>query len=279
MNVALVYDVARWEERALLEALKARGAEVEIVHLETRPFKLGERLGAPVALQRSLSHSAALASTIALEAGGVAVINSSRAIATAHNKLWALAELLRRGIKVPETFVAHSERSAMAAARSLGLPLVIKPLDGSWGRLVSLAKEEETLRALVEHRELMGDPRMKVHILQEFVEKPGRDIRVFVVGEEVPVAIYRVSEHWITNTSRGGRAVPAPIDPELAETALKAAQAVGAEIAGIDVFEHRERGYLVNEVNVVPDFRNTVVVTGYDLPGKMADYVLRRAKR
>ncbi|MCS7107455.1 MAG: lysine biosynthesis protein LysX [Acidilobaceae archaeon] len=277
MKVALVYDVARWEERALLEALKARGVSVEIFHTETFSFELG-RKAAEVALQRSLSHAAALSSTIALESGGTEVINNSRAIATAHNKLWTLSLLHRQGIRVPRTYLALSERAALSSSVALGFPLVVKPVDGSWGRLVSLAKEEETLRAIVEHRELMGDPRMKVHLLQEFVEKPGRDIRVFVVGDEVPVAIYRVSNHWITNTSRGGRAVPAPIDAELAELALKASRAVGTEIAGIDVFESKE-GLLVNEVNAVPDFRNTVAVTGYDLAGKMVEYLLGRARK
>jgi len=232
-----------------------------------------------VFLQRSLSHVAALSSTLALESMGARVVNNSRSIAVAHDKLWTLALLSTHGIPTPRTLVAFSEESALKAAEELGYPVVVKPINGSWGRLVSLVDDSETLRVIVEHRMYMNNPMLKVHLVQEFVRKPGRDIRVFVVGEEVPVAIYRVSQHWITNTARGGKAVPAPIDDELRELSIKTARVVGVEVAGLDIFEDPERGYLVNEVNAVPDFRNTVVVTGYDLAGKIVDYLVSIARR
>ncbi|MEM0497043.1 MAG: RimK family alpha-L-glutamate ligase, partial [Acidilobaceae archaeon] len=142
------------------------------------------------------------------------------------------------------------------------------------GRLVSLAPDEETLRIILEHRLYTRNPYMKVHLIQEYVRKPGRDIRVFVVGDEVPVAIYRVSNHWITNTARGGKALPAPIDEELRELSIKTAKTIGVEIAGIDIFEDNDRGYLVNEVNAIPDFRNTVPATGYNLQDKIIEYLI-----
>jgi [lysine-biosynthesis-protein LysW]--L-2-aminoadipate ligase len=281
LNIALVYDIARWEERAILEAARKRSIRVELLHLETQPLTVSGRppVEADVYLQRCLSHANALSSTIALESTGVRVVNNSRAIVVAHDKLWTLALLSKAGIPTPRTVIAFSESSAMKAAGALGYPVVVKPINGSWGRLVSLAEDEETLRVILEHRVYMNNPFLKVHLIQEFVRKPGRDIRVFVVGDEVPVAIYRVSDHWVTNTARGGRAQPAPIDEELRELSLKTAETLGVEIAGLDVFEDPERGYLVNEVNAVPDFRNTVAVTGYDLPGKIVEYLASTTRR
>ncbi len=281
MSIALVYDIARWEERAILEAARKRSIRVELLHLEVQPLAVSGKppVEADIYLQRCLSHVNALSSTIALESMGVPVVNNSRAISIAHDKLWTLALLSRSGIPTPRTFIAFSEKSALKATETLGYPIVIKPINGSWGRLVSLAEDEETLRVILEHRVYTNNPFLKVHLIQEFIRKPGRDIRVFVVGEEVPVAIYRVSDHWITNTARGGRAQPAPVDEELRELSLKAARIVGVEIAGLDIFEDPERGYLVNEINAVPDFRNTVVVTGYDLPGKIVEYLVSTARR
>jgi [lysine-biosynthesis-protein LysW]--L-2-aminoadipate ligase len=281
LDIALVYDIARWEERAILEAARKRSINVELLHLETQPLTVNGKppVKADVYLQRCLSHANALSSTIALESTGLRVVNNSRAIAVAHDKLWTLALLSKAGIPTPRTVIAFSESSAMKASGTLGYPVVVKPINGSWGRLVSLAEDEETLRVILEHRVYMNNPFLKVHILQEFVRKPGRDIRVFVVGDEVPVAIYRVSDHWVTNTARGGRAQPAPIDGELRELSLKTAETLGVEIAGLDVFEDPERGYLVNEVNAVPDFRNTVAVTGYDLPGRIVEYLAYTTRR
>ncbi|MEM1873008.1 MAG: lysine biosynthesis protein LysX [Acidilobaceae archaeon] len=279
-RIGIVYDVARWEERALVEAARRRGVSLEILYLKNSPLSIGAKsINLEVALQRSVSHEIALASTIALESSDVRVVNTSLSTAIARNKLWTLTLLASRGIETPRTYVAFDEKTALEAARKLGYPVVIKPIDGSWGRLVSLISDDESLRSIIEHRSYVPDPRFQIHLIQEFIRKPGRDLRVFVVGSEAPVAIYRVSEHWITNTARGGRAEPARVDSDLRELAIKVAEIIGVEIAGIDVFEDPERGYVVNEVNVVPDFKNTVAVTGYDLPGKIIEYLVAIAKR
>ncbi|MDM7275280.1 MAG: lysine biosynthesis protein LysX [Thermoprotei archaeon] len=280
MNIALIYDIARWEERALLEASRKLSVNMTPLHVKSKVFPVeGLRENADIGLQRSLSHALALSSTVLFESSGLRVVNTSKAISLAQDKLWTLTLLSKAGIPTPKTVVAFSEQSAMEAAKMIGYPVVVKPVNGSWGKLVSLVEDDETLRVILEHKAFISNPQFKIHLIQEYVRKPGRDIRVFVVGDEVPVAIYRVSSHWITNTARGGLAMPAPIDEELGNLALKASEALGVEVSGIDVFEDPERGYLVNEINAVPDFRNTVAVTGYDLPAKMVEYLVREAKR
>jgi [lysine-biosynthesis-protein LysW]--L-2-aminoadipate ligase len=283
----MIYEVLRWEERAILDAAKEVGFDLEPVHLYNTILRVGENglkseallANAEIALQRAISHAVALNSTIALESLGVRVVNNSASTAIAMNKLWTLSILVRNGVKTPRTLIAFSEEACYKAAQILGYPVVLKPIDGSWGRLISMARDDEELRSVLEHRSYIPNPSMKVHMVQEFVNKPNRDIRVFVVGDEVPVAIYRVSNHWITNTARGGKAEPAKIDEELRELILKTAKLIGVEIAGIDVFEDREKGYVVNEINAVPEFKNTVAATGVKVHLKIAEYIKAQMRR
>lgn len=280
VKLALLYDVARWEEKSIIEAAKRNSVELELVHVPSVSVELtAHNQSFALALQRCVSHVRALASTIAFEAADCMVINDSKSLAIARNKLWATAKLIASGVPVPKTSIAFSEAAALKAAEALGYPVVVKPVNGSWGRLISLADDEEDVRAIIEHRERMANPSFKVHYIQEFVRKPGRDIRVCVIGNEVTAAIYRVSDHWITNTARGGRAEPAKLDGELEDISIRAAKAVGAAFAGVDVFEDPARGYLVCEVNAVPEFKNTVKATGVDIPGKLIDYLAREVSR
>lgn len=283
----MIYEVLRWEERAILDAAKEVGLDLEPIHLYNTILRVGENglkseallANAEIALQRAISHAVALNSTIALESLRIRVVNNSASTAIAMNKLWTLSILVRSGIKTPRTLIAFSEEACYKAAQILRYPVVLKPIDGSWGRLISMARDDEELRSVLEHRSYIPNPSMKVHMVQEFVNKPNRDIRVFVVGDEVPVAIYRVSNHWITNTARGGKAEPAKIDEELRELILKTAKLIGVEIAGIDVFEDREKGYVVNEINAVPEFKNTVAATGVKVHLKIAEYIKAQIRR
>jgi len=282
VRVAIVYEIVRWEERELIKAARAVGAYVEPVYVKSLPLYLNGASGgldADIALQRCISHYVALESSVAIEGLGVRVVNTVEATHRAMDKLWTISLLRSRGVPTPRTAVAFSPEAALEVATEFGFPVVVKPVNGSWGRLVSIARDEEELRTIMEHRSYIPSMTSKVHLIQEYVRKPGRDIRVFVVGGEVVAAIYRVSNHWITNTARGGRAVPARADPELEEVSVKAAEAVGGEVLGIDVFEDSGRGYLVNEVNPVPEFKNTVTATGVDIPRKIAEYLVREAAK
>ncbi len=277
----MAYEILRWEEKAFIKAAEKLGVRLQLLYMKGEPVKInGEKqVDADIVLQRSISHYVAMESTIALEAQGLRVVNSSDALSKCFDKLWTLSVAKKMGIPTPRTAVAFSTDAAHKAAEWLGYPVVVKPVNGSWGRLICMARDEEELRAIMEHRSYLPGMLSKVHLMQEYVRKPGRDIRVFVVGDEVPVAIYRVSQHWITNTARGGKAVPANVDEELEEMSLKITRALGGEVLGIDFFEDPERGYLLNEVNPIPEFKNTVVVTGYDLSLKIIEYVAEQAKR
>jgi len=208
-QIAITYELIRWEEKTLIETAKEQGLDVRLLHLHTLYIPIGgqtpRELYADVVLQRAISHSIALNSTIALESLGLRVVNNSLATAIAMNKLWTLKVLSQNKIPVPRTLIAFDFEPSVDAAKALGYPVVIKPIDGSWGRLIAMARDNEELRALIEHRNYIPNPTMKVNMIQEYVRKPDRDLRIFVIGDEVATAIYRVSNHWITNTARGGQ--------------------------------------------------------------------------
>jgi [lysine-biosynthesis-protein LysW]--L-2-aminoadipate ligase len=149
---------------------------------------------------------------------------------------------------------------------------------GSWGRLISKINDREAAETVLEHKKILGSYHHSIFYVQEYVDKPQRDIRTFVVGDETICGIYRASEHWITNTARGGEASNCPITPELDALSVAAAKAVGGGVVAIDIFESPDRGLLVNEVNYTMEFRNSIDTTGVDIPMKIVDYVLRVGK-
>ena len=139
--------------------------------------------------------------------------------------------------------------------------------------VVAKVNDREAAEAILEHKATLGGYAHGVFYIQEYIDKPGRDIRAFVVGDKTICAIYRSSEHWITNTARGGRATNCPVTEEMNDVCLRAAKAVGGGIVAIDLFETKKGGLVVNEVNHTMEFRNSIDTTGVNIPGKMIDYV------
>jgi [lysine-biosynthesis-protein LysW]--L-2-aminoadipate ligase len=174
--------------------------------------------------------------------------------------------------------VAYTPEAALQAIERLGYPVVLKPAVGSWGRLLSKVNDRDAAEALLEHKETLGSYHHSTYYIQEYVEKRGRDIRSFVVGDETICAIYRTSQHWITNTARGGIASNCPVTPELHEISIRAAKAVGGGIVAIDIFETPD-GLTVNEVNYTMEFRNSIDTTGVDIPAKVVDYIIEVGQR
>lgn len=175
--------------------------------------------------------------------------------------------------------MAFTVDSTLDALQELGYPAILKPVVGSWGRLVSLLNDKTSATVALEHREMMF-PLYQIYYAQEMVKRPPRDLRVFVIGDDVPVAIYRVitTDDWRSNTARGGRVERCPVTPEIRELALKSAEAVGGGVFGVDMMEEDGR-LVVHEINSTVEFKNTVPATGVDIPGMMIDYALREAKR
>src|SRR5579885_495485 len=278
MRIAILASRVRVEEKLLVEALQRRGVEYEIIddgqllldlaHPEERWREYD------AVLCRSVIQSRGLGVLHVLEHWGIPVYNSARVTATCNDKVLTTLALLGAGIPTPRTLLAFEQQSALEGIEALGYPAVLKPVTGSWGRLLARINDRDAAEAVLEHQETLGGYQHQIHYIQEYIAKPQRDIRAFVVGSRTICAIYRTSAHWVTNKARGAVASNCPITPELDSLCVRAAQAVGGGILAIDLFEDEERGYLVNELNATMEFRNSIAPTGVDIPNAMLDYVL-----
>jgi [lysine-biosynthesis-protein LysW]--L-2-aminoadipate ligase len=227
-----------------------------------------------VILERCISHSRALYALLMFRDRDVPTVNTYEVANNCGNKLLTTSALIRAGIATPETKVAFTPASALEAIESMGYPVVLKPGVGSWGRLLSKVNDREAAETVLEHKKVLGSYHHSIYYIQEYVNKPGRDIRAFVVGDETICAIYRTSKHWITNTARGGEATNCPVTPALNELCVNAAKAVGGGVVALDIFEDPDRGMLVNEINYTMEFRNSIDTTGVNIPARVIDYVI-----
>ncbi|MGD1148918.1 MAG: lysine biosynthesis protein LysX [Thermoanaerobaculaceae bacterium] len=278
MRVGFLHSLIRKDEKLLLDEL-ARRPDVEVVMIDDREitFTLGKaRNDLDVVVERCINHSRALHALRLFESQGVACVNTSAVAATCGDKLLTSIALAEHAVPQPEVRVAFTPESAIEAIETMGYPVVLKPAVGSWGRLLAKVNDRDAAEALLEHKTTLGSYHHSVFYIQKYVAKPGRDIRSFVVGDECIAAIYRNSEHWITNTARGGSATKCPVTPELAAISLAGAKAVGGGVVALDIFENGG-GFLVNEVNYTMEFKNSIAPTGVDIPARIVDFALARA--
>jgi len=274
-RVGILASRIRVEEKHLITTFEARGIAVTTINDDELILDVGMKpLPYDVILERSVSTSRGLYALRMLEAAGNKTINSYHTANTCADKLLTTVALEEAGVPQPRVRVAFTTESAMQAIEEMGYPVVLKPVVGSWGRLLAKINDRDAAEAVLEHKDVLGSYQHSIIYIQEVVRKPGRDIRAFVVGDECICAIYRNAEHWITNTARGGKASNCPVTPELGALCMKAAKAVGGGVLAVDVLEDPDRGYLVNEINHTMEFRNSIAPTGVDIPGRVADYAL-----
>jgi [lysine-biosynthesis-protein LysW]--L-2-aminoadipate ligase len=279
MKIGILCSLIRKEEKLLFDEFRRRG--LEFTRLDDRELILDlhqRQWDFDVILERSINHSRALHTLKYLNDCGVKTVNTYEVASTCGDKLLTTLALIRDGVPTPRVYVAYTPEAALKAIETLGYPVVLKPAVGSWGRLLSKVNDRDAAEALLEHKETLGSYHHSTYYIQEYVDKHGRDIRSFVVGDETICAIYRTSPHWITNTARGGMATNCPVTPEVHELSLRAAKAVGGGVVAIDLFETPD-GLMVNEVNYTMEFRNSIDTTGVNIPAKVVDYVLEVGRR
>ena len=273
MRVGFLHSLIRKDEKLLIAELRKRG-DMELVFLDDRRlvFDLEGRPPVDVVLERSINHSRAMHALRLFEGVGTVCVNAYEVARRCGDKILTAASLRDHGVPQPEVRIAFTPESALAAIEELGYPAVLKPAVGSWGRLLSRVNDRDAAETILEHKAILGSYHHSIFFVQRYVEKGGRDIRSFVVGDECVAAIYRTSDHWITNTARGGRASNCPVTAELAEISLRAAAAMGGGVLAVDIFE-AGGGFLVNEVNYTMEFRNSIDVTGVNIPERIVSYL------
>ena len=273
-RVGFLYTRLRVEEKYLLEELEKHN-DVEVVRINDGEtfFDINQLLEpVDILFERSISYSRGLYISRIFEAHGVPVVNPVAVAERCGDKYITSQILAKNGIPTPKVLMAFDEESALRAIEAMGYPCVLKPVVGSWGRLLAKVANREMAESLIEHKATLG-VNHQVFYIQEYINKPGRDIRAFVVGDEVICAIYRSSENWITNTARGGIATNCPVTDEVTEICKRAAHVVGGGLLALDLFD-TENGLTINEINHTMEFRNSIVTTGVNIPQKMVEYAL-----
>ena len=276
MKIGILLSRVRIEEKWLLAALENKGLSYDRIEDGSARFDLADPapwLQYDVILERSLSYARGLYATQILNAWGIPTVNMASVAMICGDKLSTSAVLARAGLPQPRLKVAFTPEAALEAIEELGYPVVIKPVVGSWGRLLSKINDRDAAEAILEHKDTLGSYQHSIFYIQEYISKPGRDIRALVIGDRTVCAIYRQSSHWITNTARGGQGELCPITPELDELCVSVAQSVGGGVLSVDVLEDPERGYLVNEVNHTTEFHTLAPITGLDIASLMIDYL------
>jgi len=276
IRVGFLYTRLRVEEKYLLDELE-RIPDIEITRIDDGEsiFDITKKpADVDILFERSISYSRGLYISRIFEAHGIPAVNSSIVAERCGDKYVTSQLLVQNGLPTPRVVMAFDEESALRAVEEVGYPCVLKPVVGSWGRLLAKVDNRSTAESIIEHKAALGINH-QVFYVQEYINKPGRDIRAFVIGEELICAIYRSSENWITNTARGGIATNCPITDEMAALCQRAARAVGSGLLALDLFE-TENGFTINEINHTMEFRNSIATTGVNIPQKMVQYLIKK---
>jgi [lysine-biosynthesis-protein LysW]---L-2-aminoadipate ligase len=279
VRLGVFYTIIRPEEKAILAAAEARGISVVRYDDGEVTFGLDPPVDLPdVVLNRSVSHTRSFYAVQCFSHYGVPTVNDPAVVELAGDKVLCSLRLAEQHIPTPRTVVALSPEAVMTAIEQIGYPAVLKPAVGSWGRLMAKVDNAEDALQILEHKTALSSPIHSVFYVQEYVPKPDRDLRVFVVGDEAVAAMYRRSAEWRTNAARGGSTEAAPLTSELTDLALRAANAVGGGVLAVDLMES-PHGLVVHEVNPTPEFKALNATTGADIAGRIVDYTIGVARR
>lgn len=277
MKIALIVDIIRQEEKLLVKALNDKQIKYDIINVAQEPLPFNRALGRyDVAIIRAISMYRSLYAAAVFEGVGVHTINSTQVISTAGDKILTYSKLYKAGIPIPDSIISMSPDATLKAYEQIGYPLIDKPPIGSWGRMVSLVRDLFEGKTIIEHREMLGNSALKIHIVQEYIKYTNRDLRCIVMGKELLGCYARniPPNEWRANVALGGSPSSIEIDNKLKETTLKTASVINGEFISIDVLEHPSKGYVINEVNDTPEFKGFTLATGINVAEKLIDYIL-----
>jgi [lysine-biosynthesis-protein LysW]--L-2-aminoadipate ligase len=276
LRVGILYSRIRQDEKLLLGELRDRGHDVEKVDVRKHGFGLDGTDAAladcDLVVDRCLATSRSKYATEFCEHYDVPVVNTPETAAVCADKVRNSLALQNAGVPTPDTTVAFTKESAMDAIEAYGFPCVLKPVVGSWGRLMAKLDSRNAAEAILEHKETLGHYEHKVFYVQDFVPKPGRDIRVLATDGEPVAAMTRSGEHWLTNAAKGADTAHFEVDEEVEQLVAKASDAVGGGLLGVDLMETGD-GYTVHEVNHTVEFKALNEVSDVDVPSEVVDWL------
>ena len=284
--LGIIYDRLRWEEKELSKSADARGLDVNRVDAKTISLDSDwsstdtqDKFG-NIVLQRCISYFRGLHTTAFLESKGLKVINSMDVALTCGNKLLTTLKLEKANVPTPRTLFSFTAEGAIESLQTIGYPAVLKPVTGSWGRMVVKLNDKETAQAMIEMRSKIEGPLNQIFYIQEMVDRPPRDIRTIVAGDKIVASIYRHASpgEWRTNVSIGGKGDICKVTSELEDVVLRAADTVGGGLLGVDAMES-ENGILIHEINNTIEFKGAASVCGVDIANEIISYILDQNRR
>ncbi len=283
-RVAILMTRMRTDEKRIAAAIEARGATVELVPDHTLVFDPHTDAHGQfdAILDRSLHLSRSRYVTTLFQAAGIPTVNTPAVINLCSNKLRQTAVLNEAEVPVPAVRIAFSPKAAVEAMEQIGYPVVLKPIIGTGGQLVSLIEDRDAAEAVLEHKATLGSAHHEVFYIEEYIPKPGRDLRATVVGGQVLAVEARSGGGWRIGSNRYLKVAPIDASTAIYDVAMRASRAIAGYVGGVlavDILEHPERGPLVGEVNYAVEFRETEEATGADIAGAIAEYVLSAARR
>ena len=283
-KICIVFDRLRTEEKLLQKNAEELGYETSMIDAKITSFDTNSKPEnfefGDVVLERCVSYYRGLHFTACLEFMGVPVINKFDVANTCGNKMITSMLLKKNNIPTPKTYFSFSAETALENFESIGYPLVIKPIIGSWGRNVMPIKDKDTAEAVIENRQVTDGPQDRIYYLQEMIDRPPRDIRVITVGDQAISAMYRKSSGGFkTNIALGADPELCEITKEIEDLCEKTSKAVGGGILGIDLMEDKKKGLVVHEVNNTVEFKGLAKVSKKNIPKAMIDYAIRNIKR
>ncbi len=268
----------RLEEKMLVKRARKR-EDVNLTIVDPREFRWSESdlRHLDVLLDREISQSRAYHIMELLSGTGITLVNDFQTVQLCGDKAFTSVQLKKHGVPTPDFRVAFDRESALKAIEDIGYPAVLKPVDGSWGRMVSKIDNRESAEATLEHKSQLDSHFHSIYYVQDFVETGNKDIRAFVLDQDVLGAAYRESDHWITNAARGGESRAYPLTDELEEIVQATSEVFGGGALAVDLLES-ERGLLINEVNCSMEFKESMKVIDRDIAAELLDYTVEQVK-
>ncbi|MBD3238637.1 MAG: RimK family alpha-L-glutamate ligase [Candidatus Moranbacteria bacterium] len=280
LKIGLIHTGIREDERMIIQQAK------EINNLELDPIDLRKTVLAfehrkhyqkyHLILQRCMAGNKADQALWYFQEIGLTVVNDLRLSFLCKNKFATSLRLAQTNIPTPKFATAFTEESVTRAIQKLdGFPIIIKPIAGtSWGRLMGKINDQDSLEMILEHKNALGVNHQAFY-LQKYIEKPQRDIRAYLIKDQIVCAVYREASHWITNTARGSKLKSCPITQEMRKLGRQIYHAFGHGLMAIDFFE-TQTGLTVNEINHTMEFKNVVKETKVNLAKLILEYCVEK---
>lgn len=273
MELGIVLSRIRKDEKRLIAEADRRGIDVKTIDNTRLVFELERRhMDLDGVLERCIDHHRAVYALTVFDHWGIPTVNRQSVVETYGNRLLTSLALRENGVPVPEVRVAYTPRSALEAMEDMGYPVVLRPVEGPEGQLVSRIGDKYTAATVLEHKRILGAYHHSIFFMQKHIDMPGHDIRAYVVGDEVVAAVSVLTHHWIGTIAGGGLMKQEPVTEELNALAVRAVRAIGGGIAVVDMVRTKD-DWFVQEMGPPSGLSDASDATGVNIPGKIMDYV------